>query len=292
MSWDKFCPSNLIELHIYDLPLRYRPNASRLRQILQLNRDILEVLELSGCISLDSDLTYTVTMSRVHTLKLAFNHIPELFCLFLAIQFPALSSLEVRNLIPQSTWFGRPPKDMQLAVTAVMERLTWALPLHQLKALRLDCIPFSSPSNEILTPVSLDFFKKLTSVTSLSLYSPNVITLKCMNRSPDILPALKALKISTPGANYYEHILSFRKKRARMPARKMLEHFELTLPTRAEEFVQREEVFAIAKRRVVLKYQLDVHPPDQDVEMVEDNSDLGDEETDESEGSGSDMDED
>ncbi len=79
-----------------------------------------------------------------------------------------------------------------------------------------------------------------------------------------------------------------------MPARKMLE--QLTLPTcakgRTEEFVQREEVFAIAKRRVVLDYQLDVRPPDQDVEMVEDNSDLGDEETDESEGSGSDMDED
>ncbi len=104
MSWDKFCPSHLTELHIYDLPLRYRPNASRLRQILQLNRDTLEVLELSGCISLDSDLTFTVTMSHVHTLKLAFNHIPELFCLFPAIQFPALSSLEVKNLIPQSTW--------------------------------------------------------------------------------------------------------------------------------------------------------------------------------------------
>ncbi|KAK0438896.1 hypothetical protein EV421DRAFT_1738084 [Armillaria borealis] len=119
---------------------------------------------------------------------------------------------------------------------------------------------------------------------------------KCMNRSPDILPALKALKISTPGANCYEHMLSFWKERARMPARKMLEHFELTLPMctkgRAKEFVQRKEVFAIAKW-VVLDYQPDMHPPDQDVEMVGDDSDeVGDEETDESEDGGGDMDED
>ncbi|PBK59235.1 hypothetical protein ARMSODRAFT_983191 [Armillaria solidipes] len=122
-------------------------------------------------------------------------------------------------------------------------------------------------------------------------------TLKCMNRSPDILPALKALKISTPGANYYEHILSFWKERARMPARKMLEHFELTLPMcakgRAEEFVQRKGVFAIAKWVRGLDYQPDMHPSDQDVEMVGDDSDeVGDEETDESEDGGGDMDED
>ncbi len=52
-----------------------------------------------------------------------------------------------------------------------------------------------------------------------------------------------------------------------MSARKMLEHFDLTLPMcakgRAEEFVQRKDVFAIAKW-VVLDYQLDMHPPDQD----------------------------
>ncbi|SJL11800.1 uncharacterized protein ARMOST_15210 [Armillaria ostoyae] len=98
----------------------------------------------------------------------------ELFCLFPTIQFPALSSLEVNNLIPQLTWFGRPPKDMQLAVTAVMERLTWALPLHQLKALHFDCILFSSSLREIPTLVSLNFFKELTSLTSLLLYSPSI----------------------------------------------------------------------------------------------------------------------
>ncbi|SJL11818.1 uncharacterized protein ARMOST_15229 [Armillaria ostoyae] len=108
-----------------------------------------------------------------------------------------------------------------------------------------------------------------------------------MNRSPDILPALKALKISTPGANYYEHILSFWKERARISAR-----IELTLlmcaKGRAEVFVQ----FAIAKA-VALDYQPDMHPPDQDVEIEGDDSDeVGDEETDESEDGGGDMDED
>ncbi|SJL11801.1 uncharacterized protein ARMOST_15211 [Armillaria ostoyae] len=51
---------------------------------------------------------------------------------------------------------------------------------------------------------------------------------------------------------------------------------------RAEEFVQRKEVFAIATHRAMLHYQLDMHPLDQDVEMVGDDSDLGNEETDES----------
>ncbi|KAK0438403.1 hypothetical protein EV421DRAFT_1971363 [Armillaria borealis] len=139
-------------------------------------------------------------------------------------------------------------------------------------------------------PVSLTFFKKLSSLTSLSLYGPGIDTFKCTNHSPEILPALKLLQISTPRANYYEHSLSFWQERARMPGRMMLERFQLTFPMCAKgrpAFLQRKEVFA---KTVVLDY---MHPPDQDVEMEEDDSDeTDDEETGESEDSGGEMDED
>ncbi|KAK0199524.1 hypothetical protein DFS33DRAFT_225944 [Desarmillaria ectypa] len=303
MPWDMFCPSNLIELHIYDLPPQYRPDAIQLRQILELSRDTLQALELSGIIFQDSALGDPLTMPRVHTLKLGFSLAEELGGLFPELQFPALRSLEVNNLDRKSTWFGCSPEDMQLAVTPAFEALAMFLPLHQLKHLRLDCITFHLPSNHLPTsgsgqdPVSLTFFKNLTSLTSLSLYSPDVVTFGCMNYSPDILPALKALKISTPGVNYYEHILSFWQERAHMPTCKMLEHFELTLPMcakgRAEAFIQRNEVFA---KRVVLDYQPDMHPLAwmlQDVEMGEDGADEMDrEEIDESEDSSGEMDED
>ncbi len=302
MSWDRFCPSNLIELHLYDLPPQNRPDAIQLRQILELSRDTLQVLELSGVIFQDSALEDSLIMSRVHTLKLGFSLAEELGGLFPKLQLPALISLEVNNLDRKSTWFGCSPEDMQLAVAPAFKALTMFLPLHQLKQLRLDCITFHIPSNILPTPgsgkdpVSLTFFKQLTSLTCLSLYSPDVITFGCMNYSPDILPALKALKISTPGANYHDHILSFWQERARMPARRMLEHFELTLSMcakgKAEALVRGNEVFA---KRVVVDYQPDMHPPGwmlQDVEMEEDDADeMDDEEIDELEDGIGEMDE-
>ncbi|PBK82677.1 hypothetical protein ARMGADRAFT_1090127 [Armillaria gallica] len=117
----------------------------------------------------------------------------------------------------------------------------------------------------------LIFFKNLISLMSLSLYSPNIVALKCMNRSPD------TLKSSMPGANYYVHILSFWKEQAHMPVW--------------------EGQGVYSKDRGICNFMLDsqpdMHPPDQDVEMVGDDSDeLGNEETDESEDSGGDMDKD
>ncbi|KAK0448464.1 uncharacterized protein EV420DRAFT_1711792 [Desarmillaria tabescens] len=290
MSWDMFCPPNLIELHIHDLPPRYRPDAIQLAQILELSRDTLQILELSGSIFQDSAL------ENVHTLKLGFSLAEELGGLFPELKVPALRSLEVNNLDRKSTWFD-------LAVTPAFQALAMFLPLHQLKHLRLDCITFHLPSNHLPNPgsgqdpVSLAFFKQLTSLTSLSLYSPDVVTFGCMNYSPDILPALQTLKISTPGVNYYEYILSFWQERARMPAFRMLEHLELTLPMcaegRAEEFVLRKEVFA---KRVVLDYQPDMHRSAwmlQDAEMGGDDVDeMDNAEIDESEDGSGEMDED
>ncbi|KAK0438368.1 hypothetical protein EV421DRAFT_962099 [Armillaria borealis] len=222
------------------------------------------------------------------------NLAQELDSLFPVFQFPASSSLKVNNLVRKLTWFGRPPNEMLLEA---LKLLIMSLPLHQLKDLLLDCIPLSLPSNHLPTPgsgqdpVSLTLFKKFTSLTSLSSYGPDVDTFKCMNHSPDILPALKTLQILTPRVNYYEHSLSFWQERARMPGSRMLERSQLTLPMcakgRAEAFLQRKEVFA---KTVVLDY---MHPPDQDVEMEEDDSDeTDDEETGESEDSGGEMDED
>lgn len=301
MSWDMFCPSNLIELHIHRLPLQYRPHPNQLRQILEFSQDTLQVLELSGTVFQNHAFDSPLTMSRVHTLKIGFSLAEELQCLFPQLLLPALTSLEVNNLDRKSTWFGRPPEDMVQAAIAAFEVLAGCLPLDQLKHLRLDCITFQLPRNKLLSAgqehVSFLFLNKLTSLTSLSLYSPDVITLGCMSDFPDILPALKVLKISTPGVNYYEHILSFWQERARMRACTILECFELTLPVcakeKAEAIVQRDEVFA---KKVVLRYQPDLHPPLwmlEDDRMEDDDADeMDDEEMYELEGDIDEMDED
>ncbi|KAK0197768.1 hypothetical protein F5146DRAFT_57277 [Armillaria mellea] len=301
MSWDRFCPSNLIELHLYDLPPQSRPDGIQLGQILRLNHDTLQVLELSGVILQDSALEDSLFMPHVHTLILGFSLAEELSGLFPNLQLPGLISLAVNNLDRESTWFGRSPRDMQLAVAPAFKALAMFLPLHQLRHLRLDCITFHMPSNILPTPgsgedpVSLTFFKQLTSLTSLSLYSPDVITFGCMNYSPAILPALKALKISTPGVNYYDHILSFWQERARMSAHIILEHFELMLPAcakgKVETLRRRNEVFA---KNVLVVYQPDKHPPGwmlQLADMEEDDGDeMDDDETDELEDGTGEMD--
>ncbi|KAK0199544.1 hypothetical protein DFS33DRAFT_1278584 [Desarmillaria ectypa] len=63
-SWNMFCPSNLIKHYIYDLTPRSRPNATELRQSLELSQDTLQVLAPSAMISHDYELADPLAMSH------------------------------------------------------------------------------------------------------------------------------------------------------------------------------------------------------------------------------------
>ncbi|KAF9469437.1 hypothetical protein BDZ94DRAFT_381997 [Collybia nuda] len=217
LDWDKFGPANLSSLSLSLLPNSARPTASALCKLLLASAPTLEILDLDGCVRIDTQVSSYIpfTLPHVHTLTLGYRFAQELIPLLHAIHLPHLRSLALTDHYQRLRHrSGARTSRFDRRIDPLLRTLTENFPLRQLTRLALHHIRFLPSSAQeraafggefgnvpnahgAFIPTTLfAFLSALTELQALVLTGPDYTLLEALGYAP---PAPRRIVCTSTG---------------------------------------------------------------------------------------------